>query len=267
MESSLKRLQKVKRAKQKLNEIFQNRKSAFLLHYSCESFVDNTKASHKVTSIAVRNLESAQTHSFSIFQCAEEMNLQGDIEVEFKQIEKELLNKYFSFVGEHKSAIWVHWNMRDINYGFAALEHRYRYLGGNPVIIDDERKFDLPRILCDRYGKNFAPHPRLENVIKLNEITDRNFLTGKEESEAFMSGDYLKLHQSTLRKVDIFESILSQIEENDFKVSSSIMDIYGLSANGIIRSIRDHWFFSLLSLLILSVAVAEFVEGFFENFI
>ena len=54
---------------------------------------------------------------------------------------------------------YMHWNMRDINYGFPAIEHRYRVLGGNPVIIDDDKKLDLARLLIDIYGVGYAGHP------------------------------------------------------------------------------------------------------------
>lgn len=51
-------LQRVKRAKAKLDKIFESRKNVLLVHYSCESFVDNKKGSNKVTSIAVRNFDT-----------------------------------------------------------------------------------------------------------------------------------------------------------------------------------------------------------------
>lgn len=38
---------------------------------------------------------------------------------------------------------FLHWNMRDINYGFAAIEHRFSVLGGKPFILADNRKYGL----------------------------------------------------------------------------------------------------------------------------
>ncbi len=40
---------------------------------------------------------------------------------------------------QHKAYFWVHWNMRDINYGFPGLEHRFRILGGEPYVLDDSK--------------------------------------------------------------------------------------------------------------------------------
>ena len=260
MENSLTRLKKIKRAKDQFDEIFQKRQNALLIHYSCESFVENTKGSHKITSIAVRNLHSGQTHSFSIFQFAEEMKVKS-INENFELIEKKLLESFFAFVKEHKNHIWIHWNMRDINYGFVALEHRLKALGApgeQPEIIPDAAKYDLARLLFERYGKFFSPHPRLINLIKLNDISDRNFLSGDEEAEAFKSGDYLKLHQSTLRKVDIFENILTRVEEKDLKVAASFFQIHGFTSEAMIKTAKDHWICSLL--VIAGIVVGLFLK-------
>ena len=32
-----------------------------------------------------------------------------------------MLARFFEFVRRHSHYYWLHWNMRDINYGFAAL--------------------------------------------------------------------------------------------------------------------------------------------------
>jgi len=43
------------------------RRAAWVIHYSCESFYDRPNgASPRITSIAVRKLDSGQTLSFSI---------------------------------------------------------------------------------------------------------------------------------------------------------------------------------------------------------
>ena len=42
--------------------------------------------------------------------------------------------------------------MRDMNYGFKAIEHRYSVLGGEPYQIPDANKIDLARQLINCYG-------------------------------------------------------------------------------------------------------------------
>lgn len=97
--------------------------------------------------------------------------------------------------------------MRDINYGFAALEHRFRVLGGEPFVLPEGKKFDLARALIALYGVSYTGHPRLTTLIEKNHIAHRDFLSGQEEADAFDAQDYIKLHQSTLRKVDICQDI------------------------------------------------------------
>jgi hypothetical protein len=73
--------------------------------------------------------------------------------------------------GGHRGMKYLHWNMRDINYGFAALEHRYRVLGGGPIVIEDDKKIDLARLLIDVYGVGYAGHPRLVQLLAMNHIS------------------------------------------------------------------------------------------------
>lgn len=71
--------------------------------------------------------------------------------------------------------------MRDINYGFKAIEHRYEILGGNPYIVDIYKKIDLTRLFIDLYGKNYVDHPRMPNILQMN-IKLKDFLNRKEEA-------------------------------------------------------------------------------------
>lgn len=115
-----------KEASKRLEELFADRSNAWVIHYSCESFYDRPNgASPRITSIAVRSLDSAQTHSFSIHQLAERLKVPfGEIEPRYDELERQMLDAYYQHVGGHRGMKYVHWNMRDINYGFAAIDHR-----------------------------------------------------------------------------------------------------------------------------------------------
>jgi hypothetical protein len=70
-----------KRARQQLDEAFQQPEHTVVIHYSCESFYErDNPRSPRVTSIAVRNLDSGQTKSFSIHLVAERRKLLESIE-------------------------------------------------------------------------------------------------------------------------------------------------------------------------------------------
>ncbi|HUF19319.1 MAG TPA: hypothetical protein VMP00_01065, partial [Burkholderiales bacterium] len=56
-----------------MDELLEQGDTALVIHYSCESFYDKTDGkTPRITFIAVRNLRSGQTDSFSIHQMAEE---------------------------------------------------------------------------------------------------------------------------------------------------------------------------------------------------
>lgn len=202
----------------------------WVTHYSCESFYDRTDGrSPRITSIAVRKLESGQTVSFSIHQIAEldGIDLAGITE-HYDSLERKMLDAFFVHVGGHRGMKYLHWNMRDINYGFAAIEHRYRVLGGNPeFIIPDQNKFDLARLLIDIYGVKYTGHPRLTTILEKNKIQPRDFLNGSSEAEAFEQGNYVGLHQSTLRKVDMIANLAGRAQDRSLKTNTTWWQMHG----------------------------------------
>lgn len=226
-----------KRALEKIGELMEDAKNILIIHYSCESFyerVDGT--SPKITSIAVRKLNDGQTRSFSIHKEAELQHIDLDaIEKHYTSLEKVMLTNFYEYVKMNKDKIFVHWNMRDENYGFGAIELRFRILGGCPFVIDDDKKVDLARLLVDIYGVGYIEHPRLEKLIKLNKITDCDFLDGKQEAEAFEQKQYIKLHRSTARKVDIFANVIQRVDNRTLKTNASYWDQHGGRFLGIFK--------------------------------
>lgn len=72
--------------------------------------------------------------------------------------------------------------MRDINYGFPALEHRFRVLKGKSEELDESRKFDLSRALVAAFGNKYMGHPRLIKLMEANHITTLDLLDGPGEA-------------------------------------------------------------------------------------
>lgn len=233
-----------RKANKRLGEIIDKSEQVLVIHYSCESFYDISDGrSPRITSIAIRNLESGQTESFSIHQLAEMRGVSAtkvDIEARYNDLEKEMLVLFYEYIKQNLSKTFLHWNMRDKNYGFQAIEHRYRVLGGDPIIVHDDRKIDLSRLLIDCYGGGYIGNPRLEKLAAHNKITMRDFLTGAQEAEAFVNGKYLDLHRSTLRKVDILCNFAIRAADNDLKTLSSWWEARGLSAATAISIFKEH---------------------------
>ena len=258
MGRELHRLRRRKKVVSRVGELTEQAGSVLVVHYSCESFYDRDDGrTPRITSIAVRNLASGQTDSYSIHQVAEEekVPLEG-IADHYDELERKMLDRFFAFVNSHQHFTWIHWNMRDVNYGFAAIEHRYRFLGGNPVQVAEDRKFDLSRALVDLYGVGYTRHPRLESLIKKNKITNKDFMTGKEEAAAFENKQFVKLHQSTLRKVDTLANIFERSANGSLKTNSSWMEQHGYTPGAAVEWLKEHW---LVALLMLSGGILTFV--------
>lgn len=252
MGDALRRIKNRRETLRRLREIDDRRDNALIIHYSCESFYDRPDGSTpRVTSIAARNLASGQTESFSIHKMAElKKTPLAHITNHYDQLEKEMLDEFGNFLQRNSHCTWVHWNMRDINYGFQAIEHRHKVLDGtSPPRLPEERKFDLARAMISIYGVRYAGHPRLESIMKINRITDNSFLVGKDEAAAFDSGEFVKLHQSTLRKVDILANLFGRTLDGSLKTNASWWEARGIHPQAIAEFVTEHWAWTLFAAL------------------
>lgn len=213
-----------------LDRLFADAANIWVIHYSCENLYERPEGrSPRITSIALRKLDSAQTTSFSIHQVAERRRLSFDqIEEGYDDLEREMLSALFDHLGRHRGMKYLHWNMRDVNYGFQAIEHRFSVLGGVPYVLDDEKKFDLSRLLIDIYGEDYIGHYRMEKLIVKNYTSPpRDFLSGDQEAKAFEERNFAALHQSTLRKVDVIANIAGRAHDRNLKTNTTWWQMHG----------------------------------------
>lgn len=82
-----------------------------------------------------------------------------------------------------------------------------------------------------------------------NKITDKDFLSGADEAQAFESKEYHKLHQSTLRKVDTIANILERVLNGSLKHNAKFRDIYGTNIEAGMILIKEHPIFAIIGLL------------------
>lgn len=260
MGKELNKLRARREARHRFEEVNRKRDMFLVIHYSCESFYD-IKDGHtpRVTSLAVRNLSTGQTVSFSIHKSAEESHIPlSEIAANYDGLERRMLGEFFDFLRSRHGHHFVHWNMRDINYGFQAIEHRYKVLGGEPFVVDDSRKFDLARELIALYGVGYSPHGksgRLHSLMEINHITAKDALTGAEEAKAFDDKEFVKLHQSTLRKVDVMANILERVFDGSLKTSATWREVNGIHPAVIIELVKEHWAWSLVVGLVALVGL------------
>ncbi len=186
-------------SQQFMNEVKRRPENFYLIHYSCQSLYDDNEAlSPRVTSIAITHYATEQTISFSTHAVAEELRIGRDGVLErFDEIERELLRAFYAFVRDRRDKYWVHWNMRNLTFGFEHLEHRYRTLGGmDAAVIPVERRLNLNDLLSDRFGSKYAPHPKMKSLMELNGGIHRHFLNGEEEVQAFRNNEFIRMHLS-----------------------------------------------------------------------
>jgi hypothetical protein len=196
----------------------------YIVHYSCQSLHDDNEGmSPRITSIVVQHLATRQTISFSVHVIAGELGVGRDeVAKHFDTIELRLLSDFYAFVKSRQDKFWVHWNMRNITYGFEHLEHRYRLLAKDipPGHVSVERRINLSDMLSSKYGKDYAGHPRLTTLMDLNGGVHRDFLAGEAEVQAFKEGAFIKLHRSTLSKVGFFSTVITAVHSRRLVTSA-----------------------------------------------
>lgn len=183
------------------------------------------------------------------------------IKSEYDNLEKEMLEEWYQYVGRHTTSRWLHWNMRDANYGFPAIAHRFRVLQGQPVEVEQARLLDFAKLLIDIYGPGYTGHPRFQTLSQLNGISLKDFLTGREEADAFDAGDYVKLHQSTLRKVDIMSNLFNRYEEGSLKTRSKWWEPYASRVLGAGEWCKENPKAILIMVLLTIISVVVGVIG------
>ena len=248
---NLRKLRLRRQARDQVFELMDKRENVLIIHYSCESFAGrDAGTSPRITAIGIRYAANAQTHTFSIHSSAEIKGVPvTEISSKYDELERAMLDSYFTFVTEHKGFRWVHWNMRDMQYGFAAIEHRYRVLGGTPTIIPDNQKIDLARCLVAIYGIRYMNHPRMKNLLEANDISMQDFMSGEDEAKAFSEGKYLELHRSTLRKVDNMDNVLERIADGILITRSTKCDIYGQGVLAFLEWFQERPIFPIIGIL------------------
>lgn len=241
-----------------------------IIHYSCESFFNLNGRTPRVTSICVKNRGNNITKTFSIHLQAQfnKRDLYSLTDTDFDHLEKSMLKDFSEFIKKHSTYNWVHWNMRNSSYGFEAISNRYRIHGGHLKEIEDQFKFDLPEVLGHIYTYSFEEHKpkgQLLNLALRNSISDRDALIGKDEATSFDNKEYLKLHMSTCRKVEIIDRILTLEEKKQLRVNSSRIKIYGLTPLGIFEIVRNNWILFLIWSILIAILGAV-LEPVFQSF-
>lgn len=211
-------------ARERLSELFAHPKSVLVIHYACQSFsAPQGAGSPRVASIAIRNLGTGETRSFSIHEEIELRAMTGDAASErLSELEAAMLTRVFRFAAENKAMRFVHWNMRDVKFGFPALEHRARVLGVEPFEVHDSQKFDLAMLLASIYGTDYAKRPHMESLARKNRLPLAGYVPGRQEPELFERGEYFAVLRSSLAKVTLMADVLAHAHDGTLKTNAGL---------------------------------------------
>ena len=80
-----------------------------------------------------------------------------------------------------------------------------------------------------------------------NKITARDFLVGADEAKAFEAGDFVKLHQSTLRKVDVLANIAERSENGTLQTNATWWEQHGGTIAAAGEWLKEHWIVGFIS--------------------
>jgi hypothetical protein len=191
----------------------------------------------RITSICVFHFGTGQTQSFAVHLAADNLGIApNQVQASYNQIEGEMLRQLYSFMSTRLQNYWVHWNMRSIVFGFEHLAHRYQILTGQ--IASDvplAHRINLNDVLRLKYGSDYAEHPQMMNLMRLQGELPKHFLTGEQESQCFANGEYIRMHLSTISKVHFFSYAIRQANKGKLvTVSKSLV-------SRIDRLLEDRW--------------------------
>ena len=259
-----------KKAKEKLKEIFDKEEDFRIIHYSCQSFnrIEAGKSAI-ISTIAVYSLHSDTIASFDIQTAAEKLRIDYSNIANpdnMKKIETDLLQDFFDYIKVDQRCVYLHWNMRDSQYGFQALNRRYSVLTGkNPeYVIPENKQINLAKLFEDYFGTNYVSDPKIKSIVELNpSLKPRYMMYGAEEADAFDEGRYNDLHKSTLSKVRLFYNFLRMVDDNQLIVSTPLYKSFGISLQVLYEIVKEQWWWALLTFFI-GTLLGAIIGNFFQ---
>lgn len=204
------------------------------------------------------NAENEQTMAFSLKKSAEKYNTDffeasdDDKDV----IEADMLQSFFEYVKDNQEKKWLHWNMKNNNFGFSALEERFETLGGKPFHFEEGKLINISVLLKKKYGRNFAKDStwngkmmgKMYDIFTLNGITDDSILNGEQEIKEYILKNIMSIEQSVLGKLKAFQTIVEKTSDNELTTRGKVLrDVYGLSIGGVFQYIQDNAILAFLS--------------------
>ncbi|MFT7823227.1 MAG: hypothetical protein ABXS92_00570 [Sulfurimonas sp.] len=178
---------------------------AFTIHYACGSLIPGRNA--HVTAISVCDTDTEEIFGLSM----EDAQKVPDGESDPSQLELRLLEKFFQFVSAHPDALWIHWQMNGIVYGFDVLRERYEMVSGTsaPKIGS---MLNLPDWIYEKDQGICRRYPNMYALFREHKIKDPAILSGEEEAARFQNAEYAAIRRSSEAKAKALAQIYDTLQ-------------------------------------------------------
>lgn len=213
-----------------LKNITKNSSKVLFIHYSASNTFDDDdygNISPIITSIVIKSLDGRIDKQFAIHLEADKADIPIDqIQDSYRELELRILKLYNNFVKRHLDCFWIHWDMKNIHFGFEAIKHRYEKIFENLneyCEIPNNKKRNLRDILEGMYGENFVKTTDTFKGLMLcnsKNIEDPNYLSSVDESQQFENKNFISVIKSVDLKVDFIKKSTKKLVNKKLIVSS-----------------------------------------------
>lgn len=216
-----------KAGRQKIKNILDKPDEVLVIHYSQAKILgDDNFTSPLITSIVIVAISGFEEH-FSIDLEADKAKVpEEEIESNYEELEASMLKSFNKFCKEFKEYYWVHWEMKNVRFGFDAIEHRYKKVFDE---LDDEfikiplnKRVDMCQLLEKMYGQEFSGNgDRLLNLIKKNSTKlgdSANYFTLAQEEYEFRRKNFSGVAKSVEFKVNSLRRITNLLKTRNLKI-------------------------------------------------
>ncbi|AWA30311.1 hypothetical protein HYN48_09560 [Flavobacterium magnum] len=203
-----------------LKRLVKDPAKVLFIHYSASKTFDDDygNISPIITSIVIKSLDGAIDTQFAIHFEADKADITIDqIHDSYRDLELRILKAFNNFARRHQDYIWVHWNMKNIHFGFEAIKHRYEKIfedSADYFEIPSNQKKDLQVIIEGMYGDHFVNGPdQLRSLLECNSnnTTDPNYLRAEDEAKQFENKNFEVVIKSIDTKVEFLKKATQRL--------------------------------------------------------
>ena len=213
-----------------LKKLTEDPSKVLFIHYSQSKTFDDDdygNISPIITSIVIKSLDNQIDQQFAIHFEADKADIPIDeIHDSYRDLELRILRAFNDFVRRHQECNWIHWDMKNIHFGFEAIKHRYEKVFGdlkgyNEIPINNKK--NLRDIIEGMYGESFVNGPdTLKSLLKCNSgnIDNNTYLSSDIESTEFERKNFNNVVKSIDLKVDFIKKATNKLLRRKLIVSN-----------------------------------------------